>query len=628
MREGPSAVETAPPLVSVIIPTCDRPERLRVAVESVLRQTYAELEAIVVNDGGSDLGALLASLDTTGRVVSLRLARNRERAAARNAALRLARGTYVAYLDDEDRYEPDHVETLVRALETSGGAVAYTDATPACELPEGEGYRVEAKEWSCPHPSVRDWLLVSNCIPLLCVMHRRDCLDEVGAFDETLETHEDWDLLIRLSRRWEFVHVEKTTCAFAGRHDGSSTGSRPRIDFAPSTLRIYERYVAEAASAGILARRAEVLREQAQSVPEQPFTCSIIVPVLDRLALTRQCLVELAQVSRGADYEVIIVDNGSTDGTPAFLATLGGDVRVIRNERNLGFATACNQGAAAAAGRYLVFLNNDTIPKEGWLRALVEEVERHPEVAVVGSKLLYPNGTVQHAGVAFSRTFFAPYHVYRNFPAWVPWVNKRRELQAVTAASMLVRREAFEAAGGFDVGYRNGFEDVDLCLTIRKQGGRIVYQPRSVLYHLESRTPGRNDHDHDNVIRLQRRWAGEWVEDEDTIYVADGHAFRPRWEAGRLRELLEPLHDPAERRRWERVAEVQGRALAAGFASVRPLLVASEWPEDAIVLRWGVLAATRAEAPKAAAEFRRRLEGLAGAADAELSASRLPLAAP
>ncbi|MEP6932391.1 MAG: glycosyltransferase, partial [Nitrospirota bacterium] len=112
------------------------------------------------------------------------------------------------------------------------------------------------------------------------------------------------------------------------------------------------------------------------------FKVSIIIPVFNKLELTRQCLTTLASVTTVPEYEVIVVDNASTDGTAEFLAALGGDVQVIRNPENYGFAIACNQGANAARGEFLVFLNNDTIPTEGWLNALVDEVEGHPDVAV------------------------------------------------------------------------------------------------------------------------------------------------------------------------------------------------------------------------------------------------------
>ena len=147
------------------------------------------------------------------------------------------------------------------------------------------------------------------------------------------------------------------------------------------------------------------------SVPEP--VVSIIIPVFNQFDLTAKCLTELSTVTKGAPYEIIVVDNASTDGTPARLKSLRRPLGLIRNELNAGFARASNQGAAAARGKYLLFLNNDTIPLEGWMDEMLKELKSHPEVAVVGSKLLYGSGSVQHAGVIFERETRSPAHPYR-----------------------------------------------------------------------------------------------------------------------------------------------------------------------------------------------------------------------
>lgn len=329
----------------------------------------------------------------------------------------------------------------------------------------------------------------------------------------------------------------------------------------------------------------------AHHVPAKRYDVSIIVPVFNRVELTRQCLTALAAVTHGVEYEVIVVDDGSTDGTQEFLASLGGDVQIVQNEANSGFAKSCNRGAAVARGQYLVFLNNDTIPLDGWLQALVDEVEAHSDVAVVGSKLLYEDGTIQHAGVVFSKVVFTPYHIYRRLSGDHPVVNRRREFQCVTAACTLIRRDVFEVAGRFDEGYRNSFEDVDLCLKIRERGWRIIYQPKSVLYHLESQSPGRKAHDADNAKRLLDRWGQHWwIPDEDIAYVEDGLAFRQTADGEILRTELDPLTDPKERRRWELVAEAQRLAQRQDREGLRSLLSrAPDWPEDEWVLRWAAM---------------------------------------
>ena len=130
--------------------------------------------------------------------------------------------------------------------------------------------------------------------------------------------------------------------------------------------------------------------------------------------LTQQCLNALAEVTDGVSYEVVVVDNGSTDGVETFLQTLGGDVQVIRNEQNLRFSKACNQGARAARGEFLVFLNNDTIPLKGMAVGPGGRGSRPcGRRAVVGSKLLFEDGTIQHAGRRILEEGFLPYHIYR-----------------------------------------------------------------------------------------------------------------------------------------------------------------------------------------------------------------------
>jgi GT2 family glycosyltransferase/predicted SAM-dependent methyltransferase len=254
--------------------------------------------------------------------------------------------------------------------------------------------------------------------------------------------------------------------------------------------------------------------------------CSIIVPVHNRASLTRQCLnTLLPRPAQAADSEIIVVDDGSTDLTPRLLAGYGDQVRVIRHEAATSFARACNDGAAVASGDYLVFLNNDTIPQAGWLDALVAYAERHPRAAIVGSKLLFPNDTIQHAGVVIERERW-PRHIYAGFPADHPAANTSRQYQAVTAACALVRRSAFERAGGFDTAFTNGFEDVDLCLRLRERGHEIHYCHESVLYHLESSTtrsrPVWQDEFPKNQSLYRERWSSRVRPDDLDYYFQDG----------------------------------------------------------------------------------------------------------
>jgi GT2 family glycosyltransferase/glycosyltransferase involved in cell wall biosynthesis/2-polyprenyl-3-methyl-5-hydroxy-6-metoxy-1,4-benzoquinol methylase/tetratricopeptide (TPR) repeat protein len=616
------------PAVSVIIPTYNRPDRLRTAITSVLNQDFQDFQIIVVNDGTTPVEAVVNELNRDGRIILVTHDRNRGLAASRNTGLRQASGKYVCYLDDDDRLLPHHLRTLVTHLESSGDKIAYTDAWrvherlinhTVTEVGRDQPYSDEFN----PHQ-----LLIGNYFPVLCLMHERAILDEVGTFDESLFAHEDWDLWIRMATKYPFKHLAVTTAEFTWRTDGSSMSSESKEVFVRTAEIIYRKYAPYAAKyAGVRENQQKRLANLKKTHVQKRFVCSIIIPVWNKVELTRQCLVALGPATDDVSFELIVVDNHSTDETPELLASLGGDVRIITNSENLGFAKACNQGAEAATGEYLVFLNNDTIPLKGWLSALVKEVQSDPAVSVVGSKLLYENGTVQHAGVAIDRNNLTPYHIYAGFAGDHPAVNKRRELNAVTGACLLIRRSVFADLGGFDEGFRNGFEDIDLCLKVREKQGRIVYQPRSVLYHLESQTPGRKQHDQANGRRLHQRWGHcWWLVDDDSIYAGDGYRAVLEHHNGTASYSLHLIDGPQERAAWELVASMQRAAAQQDLSAVEACLRRNaEWPADASVLQWAASVAAAMHLPDVAKECQRRAETLSDPASGELEQIRTAL---
>lgn len=591
---------TRAPKVSVIVPTYNRPERLRTALASLAAQTYQDFEVIVINDAGCEVESIIAACADRYRMTTISHDRNRGLAASRNSGLRAAKGDYIAYLDDDDRYLSNHLETLVAYLDRHECRVAYTDAWRVHERRIDDVYVEAARDVPYSNEFSPVDLLISNYFPVLCVMHARQCVDEVGVFDESLFAHEDWDLWIRMATRFPFKHLPVRTAEFTWRNDGSSMTSGTRDVYRRTTEIIYRKYAPYAKLiAGVRERQQRHLEKFYAEASAKSYVCSIIMPVWNRLELTRDCLTALSQIKDQPEYEVIIIDNGSTDGTKEFVSELKGDVQIILNDQNLGFAKACNQGARAASGRYLVFLNNDTIPQPGWLSALVSEVEAHPEVGIVGSKLLYPDGTVQHAGVVRDLEHRLPYHVYKHVPGDHLAVNQRREFQIVTAACMLIRRAIFEEVGGFDEGYVNGFEDADLCLKVRERGGAVVYQPRSVVVHLESQTPGRKGHDDANRIRFLDRWERQWwAVDEDLHFYVTGYKLQRLFQDGQLGGDIALLEDIKDRAAWAHVAAAQAAALKQDWAAVKhELRVVEEWPTDRFVLSWGAMVAERLQEP-------------------------------
>jgi GT2 family glycosyltransferase len=266
---------------------------------------------------------------------------------------------------------------------------------------------------------------------------------------------------------------------------------------------------------------------------------SIVIPVHDRAPLTGHCL-DAVLADLPADCEVLVVDDASTDSTAELLAGYGDSIRVLTRAENGGYARACNAGAAAAAGEHLLFLNNDTEPRPGWLAALGGYAESHPAAAVVGAKLLYPTGAVQHAGVVIGQDGY-PHNLYAGMPADHPAVNRSRPLQAVTGACMLARRDDFERVGGFDTGFVNSLEDVDLCLRLGEAGAEVHYCHEAVVVHLESASRGREDRFERSVALWRERWRERARRDDVSIYAGDGLLEFEYSESYPLRVAASPL---------------------------------------------------------------------------------------
>lgn len=210
---------------------------------------------------------------------------------------------------------------------------------------------------------------------------------------------------------------------------------------------------------------------------------SIIILNWNQLAYLQQCLKSLIENTDYSNFEIIILDNGSSEkGTADYLKSL--PYKIILSPQNLGYARGNNLAAKRAEGEFLLFLNNDIVAEKNWLTPMVKLMLERVDCGIVGSKLLYPDRTIQHIGVAFDWRGNRR-HIYKKYPADISPAKELRECEAVTGACLLIRREIFEQVGGFDERYKNGSEDIDLCLKVRTKGYRIFFCPQSVLIHFE-----------------------------------------------------------------------------------------------------------------------------------------------
>ena len=271
--------------------------------------------------------------------------------------------------------------------------------------------------------------------------------------------------------------------------------------------------------------------------PEVDVDVSIIVPVYNKWNLTRACLTSVIQTSVGCGvtYEVILADDGSKDDTVR-AAELFSGLRVVKTPQNLGFLRNCNHAAKQARGRYILLLNNDTIVLPGWLANLYRTIEEDPSIAIVGSKLLYPDGHIQEAGggllanadgVSIGRWLWAG---ERNFPVSrrEPLFNIRRETDYISGASILVRKSFWDSVGGFDERYKNAYcEDSDLAMTARAKGLRVVYEPRSEVIHFEHQTyAGQISVDH---AHLQEQNRDELIAKWHEVFTRDHLPPGSKW---------------------------------------------------------------------------------------------------
>jgi|GEM_PF-1071462 len=210
---------------------------------------------------------------------------------------------------------------------------------------------------------------------------------------------------------------------------------------------------------------------------------SIIILNWNQLAYLKNCLQSLTENTSYPHYEVIVWDNGSTEkGTKEFLSTL--PHKVFVSPDNLGFAKGNNEAAKQATGDLLLFLNNDILTHKNWLSPMVQLLLQHPDCGIVGSKLLYPDGKIQHIGVMFDWRGNSC-HIFKKYPSTIKPAKISGEREAVTGASLLIRRNIFEKVKGFDEKYIHGSEDIDLCFAVREMGWKVMFCADSVLTHYE-----------------------------------------------------------------------------------------------------------------------------------------------
>lgn len=569
-------------------------------IDSIVGNTpeFNEIQFIIVDnastDGTSDYLANLMRKFSNIEVISN--SENLGFAKGCNQGIKIAKSNYVILLNNGTIVTKGWLSSLIREAESSPdiGIVGSRLLYPNSNIIQHIGVKFAkinlfvayhyAKLRDQEYTPEADVSSDYDCVTFACVLIKKEVFDQIGLLDEEyINSYEDVDFCIRAREagfRIRYCAKSILLCHFESKTPNRHQYDQRNLEMLNKKWgAILDKYVDKEKGnieIGEIWRREElqknpndivalyhlinivsqmnryeeyqiVKKEFDQKMTEfrstQP-TISIIIPTHNNWQFSFTCLQKIFNSMKELNYEIIVVDNNSTDGTVRNLRFMEevGFIRVIYNNPERTYAQANNEGAKIARGAFLVFINNDVLLFENWSEKLVEIFEQHPEIGIQGAKLLYPNRLVQHSGIVFRRLrngMKQHYHIYLGKQEEEACVSKSREFQAVTGAFLAIRRELFERIGGFDEFYNFGHEDLDLCIAVRKLGYKVWYNSEVKAIHLESATKkikglekfalkfnDPNNNDYKNYIYFHRKW-GDFVEVDDYKYYQEDNEFNP-----------------------------------------------------------------------------------------------------
>ncbi|HGZ4987606.1 TPA: glycosyltransferase family 2 protein [Enterococcus faecalis] len=489
------------PKISIAMPVYNVEEKwLRLCIDSILNQVYTNWELCMADDASTDpnVKKILTEyqqLDERIRVVFRE--QNGHISEATNSALAIATGEFVALLDNDDELAINAFYEVVKVLnENPELDLIYSDEDKI----DMDGNRSDPAfklDWS------PDLLLGTNYISHLGV-YRRSILEEIGGFRKGYEGSQDYDLVLRFTEKTtkeRIKHIPKVL--YYWRMLPTSTavdqGSKGYA-FEAGLRAVQDALVRRGINGHATHGAANGLYDVYYDIESEKLV-SIIIPTKNGYKDVQRCVSSIIEKTTYQNYEIIMADNGSTDPKmhelyAEFEQQLPGRFFVESIDIPFNFSTINNRAAKKAHGEYLLFLNNDTeVITENWLTLMVSFAQQE-RIGCVGAKLLYPNNTVQHAGVILGLGGVAG-HGHYGYPhgdlGYFGRLAINVNYSAVTAACLLMKKADFDAVGGFEEAFTVAFNDVDLCLKVQALGRDNVWLHEAELYHFESQTRGYDD---------------------------------------------------------------------------------------------------------------------------------------
>lgn len=508
------------PKIAVLMPIYN-PDKSRLvnAIESVLQQAYGSFELCIAGD--------VSTVDYVREIVQfyrekdqrVKVTFGEQNEQAANNSLSLVSADYMTLMGQEDLLAPDALYWMAKSISQYPDAqLIYADEDKV-NL-QGKRYEPYFKtDWNPELFLTHDFISHSG-------VYKTQKVKALGGFNLALDGAQGYDLVLRyvaeLSAE-QIIHIPRILYHSCKKPEGvTNTLHEIACVQAVKNALEHKQWPAEVTTHKQL---PEVLRVR-YLLPDKLPLVSIVIPVRNGYYLLYRCVESIFAKTAYTNYELIIIDNGSDDIVALrYLLRLQQDPRVtvIRDDSPFNYSALNNKAVAQAKGEIIALLNNDLeVIAEDWLGEMVSHA-LHPEVGAIGAKLYYPNDTIQHAGVIVGVRGVAGHshkHWSRENPGYCGRLLLVQNLSAVTAACLLVRKEVFDAVGGFDEQNLSiAFNDVDLCLRIKEQGYQNVWTPYAELYHHESAsrgyedTPEKQARFNNEIAYMQQRWGDSLLVD-------------------------------------------------------------------------------------------------------------------
>ncbi len=494
------------PLISIAVPVYHTPKKyFEEMASSVMDQSYPYWELCIVNASPDDeeLNGLLKEYSSKDSRIKIRtLSENGGIGKNTNAAIEMAEGDYVGLLDHDDVIAPDALYEIASAIVKNDSDLLYTDEDKIDE---------SGKEHYQPHlkPDFSPDLLRSNNYICHFLVIRKKLLDKTGGFREGYDGAQDHDLIFRCTEQAEVItHIPRIL--YHWRTHKTSTADNPasKLYAYEAGKRAIEGNLERTGTKGVVSSTKDFgFFRVDYPLTEHPLV-SIIIPNRNSADILKVCLESIFEKSTYDNYEIIIAENNSTeDSVFEYYKELEKEKKarvVVRNE-GFNFSAINNFAVGYAKGDYLLFMNNDIeVKTPTFIEDMLGNCMRK-EVGITGCKLYYPDGTIQHAGTIIGIGGIAG-HAFLGMDGKKSGYLHKASIQlnysAVTAACMMMKRSAFEEAGGFEEKLTVAFNDVDLCLRVVKNGLLVVYDPFVEMIHHESKSRGAEDTE-EKVRRFQ-----------------------------------------------------------------------------------------------------------------------------